>query len=228
MEPKAIKIWQSRPQWWDYTKFNELLTDSQHVESRRFRFEADRNAFVLSHALLRTKLSEAFNLEPKELQFGRTRRGRPVLTYPAAQGLAFSASRRREIVVIAFAPVAQLGVDIEKIVAIENPEALLSKFLDQTSIAHLPGHPGPDQHRRFARLWTITEACAKARGTGLETFTPRLSVSFETADRAIVRDGPNFWRCQTFAADPDHYVTVAYAAPQWLPLELNQWTGLPG
>ena len=163
----TVRAWLARPQEFDIAALQRTLGQAEKTKADRFRFAADRNAFVLSHALQRAQLSQTLNTPPYELQFGRTAKGRPMLTHPKADNLAFSASRRREVVVYAQATISQLGIDVEKIVAIDNPEALLAKFLDSTNIALLSGS---GKHRTFTRLWTITEACAKARGTGLATF----------------------------------------------------------
>ena len=228
MRDDVIHLWHGQPKKFDFDQVQLHLAPNEIERAQRFRFREDRDAFALVHAMRRIELSHILGAQPQELEFGRSQKGRPTLQNAHPKDLAFSASRRRKLVIFAAAGLSRLGVDVEQIGPVDNPASLLAKFLSDESLSALSIGTVRERSHAFAKLWTITEACAKARGTGLETFTPRMTVLFETSDLAIVEDGPNRWRCQIFAADPEHFVTVAYAAPQWLTIRLTKWAGLPG
>jgi len=200
-----------------------ILDASERLLAGRYLFAADSRAFIISHAMQRLEIARHLRCDPSELRFGKSDKRRPILVSDGADKLRFSASRRRSLVVFALSAQASLGVDVENVAAIENPESLLKPFVDPLTISLLDGLSGRPLHVRFAQLWTITEACAKARGTGLGSFTPRLSVRFESATEAVVRDGAAHWRCQLFAPDPAHQIAVAYNDDTSADVKVNDW-----
>ncbi len=223
MQASEIQCWLARPDEVDIETLLPQLSPDELARANRYRFPEDREAFVLAHAMRRAELARYLDRPPTQIRFGRSPKGRPVLVDTPSGDFAFSASRRRGLVVFALGNTARLGVDVEQVSHIEHPEMILSKFLDPISLAKLSGLSGLAQQAHFAQLWTITEACAKARGTGLETFSPRLEIRYDSPDFAIVQDGQNHWRCNIYAPDDLHKTTVAYAGDAWLPVQIRQW-----
>ena len=209
----TINLWSARPGMGNSDAYAAMLSQAETDRAARYKFAADSDAFVTAHGLRRQVIAGQIGVLPGDLRFDRTAKGRPTLASPHAKPFAFSASRRRNLVAVATGPVQYLGVDVENVAPIADHEQVLSTFLDAASLALLTG---PNLEQTFAQLWTITEACAKARGTGLETFSPRLSVRLEAVDLASIQDGTLRWKCHLLAPDDQHRIAVAYDAPDWL------------
>ncbi len=209
MTDSGISLWLVQPAECNLQKYGQLLGDAEQARAARFRFRQDHDSFVAVHGLRRLALAKTLSAPAKSLRFGRSAQGRPMLDEPTSE-LKFSASRRRGLVAVAVANCKSLGVDVENVAPIADPETLLGKFLDRASIATLSGLETSELQSCFAQLWTITEACAKARGTGLETFSPRMQVSFDSAHSAVVDDGQAQWHCHLLAPDPMFRVAVAF------------------
>lgn len=225
MNEPSVQLWLVKTGDFDPLLLSDALDQTEKARALRYRFEADHNAYVVAHALRRLAVAAELKMRPGDIKFGRSAQGRPTLEYPSASYLGFSVSRRRAMVALATARRLRLGVDVENVGGIPDPLPLLGKFLDSVSLAGLEGLEGRALQIRFAQLWTITEACSKARGTGLETFLPRMSVNFEASDLAIVIDGANQWHCQLFSPDPGHCAAIAYENAGFLPVSLRDWPG---
>lgn len=218
-----IHLWHGQPKKFDFAHLTALLAATEIERALRFRFPEDRDAFALVHAMRRIELSRILGARPQDMDFGRSEKGRPTLRNVQVRDFAFSASRRRELVVFAASRLPRLGVDVERIAPVENPEQLLSKFLDHESLASISTGTSREHSAAFAKLWTITEACAKARGTGLETFSPLLSVRFESPDDAVVLDGSIRWRCQLISPDPTHQIAIAHSDVGKIAVNIQEW-----
>lgn len=129
-----------------------------------------RRRFALCRAALRLILCQRLACPNAQLAFGRSRYGKPFATVSAAPAaVSFNVSHSGEHGLIAFAPAGRLGVDVEEYVARRYPDHLStfsSLFTAQERDA-LARAQGSDRVRLFAKLWTLKEALAKARGTGL-------------------------------------------------------------
>ncbi len=158
----------SHPEWecsalaWLDVEERARWRDYLHLGARR--------GFALCRAALRAVLCERLACHNEQLAFGRSRHGKPFATVSARPAtVSFNVSHSGKHGLIALAPAGRLGVDVEAYVA--------RRYLDQLSVssswfaAHerdaLARASGDDKVHLFARLWTIKEALAKARGTGL-------------------------------------------------------------
>lgn len=213
-----VHLWLARPAGRELDMWRRTLNAPELARAGRYRFAEDRDAFIAAHGLRRQAIGQSLGLEPASVRFDRTAKGRPTLASAHDRPFAFSASRRRNLVAVCVAPLTYLGIDVENVTPVADHHQLLEKFLDADSMHLLDGLAGTALDKQFARLWTITEACAKARGTGLETFVPRLSIRMQSADTALVLDGQVRWRCDLSAPDDLHSLAVAYDAPDWLPV----------
>ena len=168
MQRGAIEVWTARPDGVGASGCETLraLLDGQERErADAFRFEVDRNAFVLAHAMRRMALGTALGADPSELRFGTAAHGRPVLL-DAPEAPAFSLTRSRGLVACAVGRVSRLGVDVETVNA-----SVAASVLDPFVIAV----PGAEPLDMFLQ-WTALEAYWKAQGTGLSASNPRIGL----------------------------------------------------
>jgi 4'-phosphopantetheinyl transferase len=187
MQHGGIEVWTARPDRVDTAACNALarLLDAHERErAASFRFEADRLAFVVAHALRRLALGCAIGVDPAELQFTTDAHGRPLLLGADAGTPAFSLTRSRGLVACAVGHQPSIGVDVE-LVRPGLPASVLEPF-----VAPARGAAFLDDAPDLFMQWTALEAFWKARGTGLSSTQPRIGLRpLEGEDCYEVIDG---------------------------------------
>ena len=154
---------------------DELFAWLDHDErdrARRFRFDADRHAFALAHALLRALVCAESGLAPEEVCIAHDVRGRPFVT--CLPELHVSLSRSRDVVACAATRAAPVGIDAER---------LDGKPVDAGLIGAFVATHEPVTARQFFAHWTALEAFWKACGSGLADGQPRILCVPRAGDR---------------------------------------------
>lgn len=169
MQCGAIEVWTAQPGSVGPRACGELAALLDEHERERvslLRFEADRDAFVVAHALRRMALASALGTDPAQLRFAAGPQGRPLLLDAGDQPPVFSLTRSRGFVACAVARQGQIGIDVEKVRS--GVEAsVIEQFVRR--------RPGADETDFFVQ-WTALEAFWKARGLGLSSSNPRISL----------------------------------------------------
>lgn len=152
------------------------LAHNTPAENRRAKqmIPADKaNEFLLSRAWLRCILSAyTDNAEPQAIRIGITETGKPFATdYPS---LHFNLSHSGEFVAIALSH-RPVGIDMEKLRAVPDWQALANTMLPPAVIAEIAGFCGDQQQNEFLRRFTAYEACLKAHGVG---FSGRTKIAY--------------------------------------------------
>jgi 4'-phosphopantetheinyl transferase len=153
-----------------------VLTPDERAHVHRTR--GGRATARLSRGLLRLVLAHYLNLPPAEIEIDRScpdcgrPHGRPRLRRrpeTAIEAIEFSVTHGGDLLVLAFAGNAPVGVDVEPIGALEDVCAELLDFtLTAAERLRLLEVPAPQRRRIFLRHWTGKEAILKALGTGLD------------------------------------------------------------
>ncbi len=197
-----------------------LLNADERLRAARFRFAADRRAFVLGRALLRTSLSLHAEVAPADWQFTFNSQGKPRIAacHGPAQALSFNLSHTRQQVVLVLGRQQALGVDIESI-APEYDPSIAERFFGPNEVQTLNALPPAAQAARFTELWSLKESYLKARGTGLalglegicfdlaqpHTIVPRLRPPLNAQP---LGDHPERWYFTLLQAGSDHRIAV--------------------
>ncbi|WBY03349.1 hypothetical protein PE066_07400 [Ramlibacter tataouinensis] len=148
--------------------FVRLLDPQERERAARFKFDRDRRAFVVAHAMRRMALGLALAVDPQELRFGSGPHGQPLLLSPGGEDLHFSLTRSRALVAFALDPRAPVGIDAEPLG--EGLDAgLLAPYMDS-------GAQPPQDAEALHEHWTALEAFWKARGLGLAAGQPRIAL----------------------------------------------------
>ena len=153
------------------------LEPAEQARAARLVFAADRRRFIARRAALRRLVARRTGAEPAALRWACGRFGR--LHLPGHQ-LDFSLSHRGERALIALAgsgrpgpcPPQRLGIDLERIAPGHAEPAMLQAHLAADALAPCSAALQAGQSRPFFRWWTVIEAMAKARGTGLAEEPP--------------------------------------------------------
>jgi 4'-phosphopantetheinyl transferase len=155
----------------DTTSWNGFQSDAcgwlgarERARAARFRFDGDRSAYVLAHALWRLVLAVSLARDPGEVPLDFLPSGQPHLPGTA---LSTSLSHSGPLVLVAVGAVHMLGVDLERWPARISVDGLLPAICTPGEADALRPLPPSQRERALLQLWTRKEALLKAFGTGL-------------------------------------------------------------
>jgi len=190
-----------------------LLQSSERERASRFLVDADRDTYVLAHALLRRALSRHEPVLPDAWRFTGEEGERPEIAAPLVRPpLRFSLSHARGFGACAIARDVDIGFDVEP-VAREAPFEVAERFApsERADLASL----APDARRdRFFAYWTLKEAYIKARGLGLALPLDGFAFSFDSPAPRVsfgagCADDERAWRFATWIVEGVYRVAVA-------------------
>ncbi len=170
MRAFEVQVWtasvsEAQPHGW--AALEAVLDRTELANGRRLRFDADRQAYVLAHALRRFALGQELQIEPSALVFSHDEQGRPLLASRASRPVFFSHSHTRGQVAFAMSFDGPVGIDVEAAHGSAADPALLDAFVVR-----------PDAevctNGQFYFYWTALEAFWKAAGAGLSSSNPKI------------------------------------------------------
>lgn len=196
-----------------------FLGDEERVRHARFRFESDRDIYLVAHALTRRMLGRVIGVPSGALEFAAGEHGRPELVAPeAARGFRFNLSHTHGLVACSVTRGADIGVDVEYAERRVDILGVARQVFSPVEVAGLATLSGTEQRERFFELWTLKEAYIKAIGKGLSA--PLRSITFDPAqpDPVPVTFGPDVaddsgrWCLRRFRVGSEHRLALALAA----------------
>ena len=190
-------------------RWGALLADDERARMQRFKFEADRQRFLICRSWMRRILARYTGQRAGELKFTYGKREKPALA--GEGGLAFNLSHTSGLAGLAVCRGHTVGFDLERLRPIEADFA--EYVLSAEELQWLGAQHEAERSRGFLQIWTAKESLIKATGEGLF----QCLRSFEAAPaRAVdqqfiegrfhnldVTDARN-WRLFSFAPGPDH------------------------
>jgi 4'-phosphopantetheinyl transferase len=141
-----------------------LLTDPEKEFASRYRFEGDRNRFIIGRQSLRLLLSKYLSVGPMDISIKSENGQKPFVSDPSCK-IHFNISHSGDWVLIAVAT-EELGIDVEKINPSFDFKDLLQEHFNEPEQLFIS--KAADPVSAFYYLWTRKEALTKARGTGLQ------------------------------------------------------------
>jgi len=216
----------------------ELLGTEELERAARFRFDVDRERFIIAHGLLRTLLGERLGARPGELRIARGPYGKP---YIEGTDLRFNLSDTKDALLIAITQGGEIGADIETMARTVDHMAVGAHYFtpeemrsirqaanhgtnsDQSTctVDPLGRHTGAAQDpakRRFLEFWTRKEAVLKASGVGIMDDLRVLRVDGEVNEmtithEAFVQHAAATYHVHTWMYGEDHILSVAQQGP---------------
>lgn len=188
-------------------RWREVLHPDELARAERFRFDADRTAYIGVHALLRSVLADVGPYPAGDWRFVTEPGGKPGVDPALASSLRFNLSRCRGLVAVAVSDGDDVGIDVESRDRAHHVADLAPRHFTPDEVALIGDSPDT-----FVRLWTLKEAVVKATGEGLRRPLDSFAVTLEPLT-VTFPDGtgaePGGW--QFFEAQPtaDHMVAVA-------------------
>jgi 4'-phosphopantetheinyl transferase len=177
----------------------------------------DRRDYALAHALLRTSLSQYFDVAPGKWEFSADPKGKPAVLTPVNPRLSVSLSHTRGLVACAITTGGELGVDAERTDITFDPAEVASRFFTKDEQRQLERCTAGERNSHFVNLWTLKEAYAKATGLGIGAGLS--SVGFDVNGSAVRLKGTaavnaEDWHFQVVDLAPHFRIAVAIICPQ--------------
>ena len=158
---------------------SEILAPEELAHAETLRQPADRARYRAARMLLRHTLSKAVGNEvpPAEWRYRDGPNGKPMLAagFPAIE---FNISHSDGCVAVAVSKDGPVGIDLECI-APDLRSEIIEDVLTAAERDGLLQLSVEEKWRRFMRIWTAKEACAKALGLGLGLDFRRMEVAFD-------------------------------------------------
>lgn len=142
------------------------LSEREQRRASLFRSPEHRRRYLAAHCALRRLIADATGIAADRQHFVIGRFGKPRLEEVA--GFGFSLSYADDRALIGLSAAGAVGVDVERLRAIEDADELAALHFSPAECELLQAiAPGPERDRAFLQGWTRKEACVKAAGTGL-------------------------------------------------------------
>lgn len=170
LSPQHIEVWLCRFLDWykDIGVLHAFLSDDERQRAERFKVEQKRQQYIITRGCLRQCLSNLTGIAPKDCIFDYLKHGKPVWNkqqqYP---DLSFNVSHTHSLALIAISRQHSLGIDIEKIQNLKDPQPLVTRYFSPSEQIAFNRLPVADKARAFCAIWTRKEAFIKATGKGI-------------------------------------------------------------
>jgi 4'-phosphopantetheinyl transferase len=211
-----VRVWLAEPAAWraprEHERLLALLSEDERERLHRFRFDADRAAFLLAHGMLRLALSRHAPVAPERWTFQAGPYGRPSIATPPSP-LSFSLSHTRGLVACALVRDGSVGVDVED-ASRATPFDVAERYFASAELRDIRATPPGRRARRFFEYWTLKEAYVKACGLGLTLPLDRFEFrrqpdgAWRVAFAPDLADDPARWWFETWST-PTHQAAVA-------------------
>jgi 4'-phosphopantetheinyl transferase len=193
--------------------YRVCLSSDEIARAQRFRFESDRNEYIVARGTLRTLLGQYLDVPSEELRFSYSAFGRPsVVHHKAASAFDFNISHSGGTALMAFAWARQIGVDVELVRRDFTTGEIADRFFSSAERTALKALLEEKRHAAFFRCWTRKEAFIKALGEGLSHPLDQFDVSLDpNAPAALLATRPDASEAQRWKLW-DIEVPVEFAA----------------
>ncbi len=194
-------------------RLEALLTPEERARRDRFRRPEDQDRFRLGRALCRLALARRLDRPAADIGLEIGPRGRPFLR-GAPDGPWFNLSHSGDIVALAVAPVAEIGVDVEQVDRLHDSAQIAARVCTDAEQSALQAHPPQARAELFAALWTLKEAYMKATGMGFALDPAALAFDPDRPTTALKLAGlaPEdiaAWRFQLWRPAPGYSLALA-------------------
>lgn len=146
----------------------ETLSEDERARARRFLFSKDMNRFMAGRGMLREILGWLLQAEPAELIFSYGPNGKPCLAGPATSALLhFNLAHSGSLAVYAVSQAHEVGVDVERIRAIDEAEEITKHFFPGKRMRPMVFASKRGAGGIFFNCWVRKEALLKMCGVGI-------------------------------------------------------------
>ena len=182
-----------------------VLSPDERERAARYRFAADRQAFVACRGAVREILGQELAVPAAAVRFRYGPNGKPAVETKDGEP-AISISHSGDLGLCAIGRGGAVGVDLERLRELPDALAIAARFFSPAEHAALAALDAEIQAAAFFAVWTRKEALVKALGEGVSYPLHQFEVSVGPAEPAELRrvdgaGGPAH-RWSLFALDP--------------------------
>ncbi len=205
------------------------LSADELERAERFRFQRDRDRFIVGRGLLRAMLGRYLGLQPTQVHFCYGPRGMPSLGMESVgKPLRFNLSHSDRLALYSFAYGREVGIDLESIRTDMEWEQIARAHFSPGEVAALFALPEALRPQLFFSYWTRKEALAKAVGEGLALPLKQLEVSQDRGEGSPPQTvggnwaDPPRWSVRDLDPGPGYAAALAVAGGGWT-LKCWEW-----
>jgi 4'-phosphopantetheinyl transferase len=206
----------------DPSPFCDFLSADERERAARFRFDRDRDRFIVCRGTLRELLGARMCVPPAHLQFVYGRFGKPSLN---ESDLRFNVSHARCMGMIAITRGREVGCDIERIDPL-FADSIPEQFFSPYEVSSLRALPESDQCGAFFRCWTRKEAFMKACGLGMSLPLDSFDVTIAPHQPAALLRGADGWSLHSVDAPPGYAAALVTADQPGITMPTNSLMSL--
>ena len=166
------------------------LTPAERERAAAKRIVAKQREYIAGQASLRTLLAQQLGVDPMQIAYRRGIKGKPYLggspSFTQAQ-VQFNISHSGEMVMVAMALDAELGVDVEWYNERTDPYRVARRAFSVGERETLSNTPLPLQRAHFFAMWTCKEALVKCTGMGIHSGMANFEIEFDDSHGARVK-----------------------------------------
>jgi 4'-phosphopantetheinyl transferase len=215
LEGRTVHVWPVRTSASiDVVSSLEGVLDPQERQrAAQFLSHDARRTFIVGRAALRTLLGSYLKTSASGIEFKFGHKGKPSLE---GLSLTFNVSHSGDLVVLAFTHGCEIGIDVERIRAIQDMQNIADRFFSSDEAAELKSVPADERDRAFFLCWTRKEAYIKAIGEGLSFPLNDFCVTVQAGDpvRFIHLGGDaavaKEWMLHDLRLAPNYAAALAY------------------
>ncbi len=206
---------------WRLQKLAETLSSEEQQRAERFYFEQDKKHFTAGRGLLRTILGRYLNLDPSQLEFSYSSRGKPALVNTnTPEALCFNLSHSNGLALYAVTRSRSIGIDLEHVRSMPDAEKLAKRFFSPHEYAVISTLLPEQKQEAFFNAWTRKEAYLKATGDGLAGLE-QVEVSLIPGEPAALlsiqgdRQATSRWSLYQLTPAPGYVAALAVEGHDW-------------
>jgi 4'-phosphopantetheinyl transferase len=194
------------------TAFEHLLSTTEKERARLLKSDLIRSRFIAGRGELRTILGLYLAVDPAEVRLATRENGKPYVA-DNAWDLRFNLSHVDDLLMIAVAVGAEVGVDIEKIAADKSVHDMARLAFSKQEQLELLAMPDSQLVEAFYRCWVRKESCLKACGRGFSLPGKSFDVpmNFGAVETPITCN-QSFWHIRDIDVPENYCAAVAVEA----------------
>jgi len=201
------------------------LAPDERERAESFVFERDRVRFVAARGALRAILGSYLGISAGAVRFRYGARGKPALAGTgAAEAIEFNLSHSDTLGLAAFAVGARLGVDLERLRAVDDADGIAERFFSPRERAEYGSLEAHERVIGFFNCWTRKEAYVKAVGDGLAIPLDAFDVSLAPGDDprliSIAGAPASAWTLYALLPARDYAAALAVEGSGW---QIRRW-----
>lgn len=171
----------------DRNCLKNYLSDDEKMKAHSYRFDKDRDKYIIRRGILRKILSLYLSLEPTQINFNYSLQGKPTLSNDFGNlKLHFNVSNSEDLILYAVTQDRKLGIDIERIHPKFMDEQFISYAFSARELSFLQILPPFLKQRAFFMGWTRKEAFVKAIGKGLNIDPKRIELARDLYEKKVI------------------------------------------